>query len=113
MRMNASLSPKTTPTKISRNSDAVDGEPGAEETESEIEAEEEMEEKGKTRNYQGYLKFEVQATWVTGPEAELEDADINNQISQRMKKFIDDSRLFKAPDHRPKQTDISLLPGSF
>ena len=57
--MNASLSPKTTPTKVSRNSDAVNGEPGAEETESEIEAEEkkeEIEETGKSRNYQPSIR---------------------------------------------------------
>ena len=109
--MNPSLSPKTTPTKVSHNSDAVNGEPGAEETESEIEAEEEMEDiedTGKSSNYQGYLKFKVQETWDTGPDAVLDDTYINNQIYQRMKKFMDDSRLLKAPGHRPKPTDIGL-----
>jgi hypothetical protein len=50
----------------------------------------------------------VQETWVTGPNTVIEDADINNQIKQRMKKFMDDSRLFKTPGHRLKPTDISL-----
>ncbi len=97
--MNAPHSPSmTTPTKASRNSDAAHGKSDGEQTESEIEAKEEVEgikEKGKSHNYQGYLKFEVQATWVSGPDAVLEDADINNQITQRMKKFMEASRLFK------------------
>jgi hypothetical protein len=107
---NAPQSPSmTAPTKASRNSDAAHGESDGEQTESEIEVEEEVEgikEKGKSNNYQGYLKFEVQATWVTGPDTVLEDADINNQITQRMKKFMEASRLFKTPGHRPKPTDI-------
>jgi hypothetical protein len=65
-------------------------------------------EKGKPRNYQGYLKFDVQETWVSGPDTVLEDADINNQITLCMKKFKYNGRLFKTPGHRSKSTDISL-----
>jgi hypothetical protein len=59
--INAPQSPSmTTLTKSSRNSDADHGKSDGEQTESEIEAEEEVEgikEKGKSRNYQGYLKI--------------------------------------------------------
>jgi hypothetical protein len=54
----------------------------------------------------GLLEYEVQETWDTGPESTLERADIDNQILKRMTKFMTDSRLFKTPGHKPKNTDI-------
>ncbi len=101
----------TTPTESSRNSGAGHGEPDAEETEPKPDRDGEMErheEQGKSSNYQGYLEFTVQQTWGTGPDTVLEDADINNQITQRMKKFMDNSRLFKTPGPQIETTDIWL-----
>jgi hypothetical protein len=59
-----------------------------------------MTEKGKTHKYQGHLKVNVQMTLFTGPDTVLEDTDINNQITQSMKKFMDACLLFKTPGHR-------------
>ncbi len=55
------------------------------------------EEKGKRHNNWGYLDFMVQETLFTGPGTalELEDTDIENQITKRMRKFMDNSRSFK------------------
>jgi hypothetical protein len=64
--------------------------------------------KGKSRKVSGWLEYEVQETWDTGPESTLERADIDNQILQRMTKFMTDRRLFKTPGHKPKKTDIYL-----
>ncbi len=101
----------TTPTKTSSNSRAGYGDPQSEETETEEEECEEECDKGQKkplRNYTGWLEYAEQETLVTGPEATLEKADIDNQILQRMTKFMTDSRLFKTPGHKPKKTDIHL-----
>jgi hypothetical protein len=66
-------------TKASCNSDIDHGKPDEEETDSKIDAKVEMEAdkvEGKTSNYQGYLKFGVQETWVTGSVTVLEDTDL-------------------------------------
>ena len=109
---NAPRSPTMiTPTKTSRNSGAGHGEPDAE-TESENDESEQDEcvkSDGKPRRKSsGWLEYEVQETWDIGPESTLERADIDNQIKQRMTKFMQDARLFKTPGHKSKSTDIYL-----
>ena len=109
---NAPRSPTMiTPTKTSRNSGAGHGEPDAE-TETEKDESEQDEcntSDGKPRRISsGWLEYEVQEIWDTGPESTLERAEIDNQILQRMTKFMTDSLLFKTPGHKPKSTDIHL-----
>jgi hypothetical protein len=83
----------TTFTKTSRNSGAGHGEPDEECFKP-------------SRKYKGWLEYETQEKCVTGPEATLGMADINNQILQRMTKFMTDSRLFKTPCYITGKTDI-------
>jgi hypothetical protein len=97
--------------KISCNSGAGHGEPDSETESAEEESDLEQQcdnAKGKSRKVSGWLEYEVQETWDTGPESTLEREDIDNQILKRMTKFMTDSRLFKTPAHKPKTTDIYL-----
>jgi len=101
----------STPTKVIRNDGAGHAEPDAEGTESESDADVEKEfdeSTGKKRNYTGYQKYRFIKQWVTGPEAVLEDTEIQHEIYTEMKKFMHASGLKKTPGHKPKETDIHL-----
>jgi hypothetical protein len=44
--------------------------------------------KGKSSKVSAWLEYEVRETWDTWPKSTLERADIDNQILQRMTKFM-------------------------
>ena len=91
------------PTKADRNDGAVHAEPDAEslETESDADAEQKFDEStGKKRKYNPYLKYTEVKRWITGEDSILEPAEIKREIYMLMKKFMQDSRLMKAPPLR-------------
>ena len=69
-------------------------------TESEADVEKEFKEStGKKRSYAGPIIYRVQVVkeWTTGPQAKLEDREIEHQIYTEMKDYMHVSGLKKTP----------------
>ena len=101
----------TTPTKHIRNDGAGHGEPDAEGTdaESDYDIEKKFDEStGKKRTYHPYLKYTEVKRWITCEDSILKPAEIKREIYMLTKKFMQQSRLMKAPGHKELQTDIGL-----
>jgi hypothetical protein len=101
----------STPTKAIRNDGAGHAEPDAEGTESESDADVEKqfdESTGKKREYHPFRQYTEIKRWKTGAESELEDEEINHEIHMLMKKFMQASRLMKAPGHKQLDSDMGL-----
>ena len=101
----------STPTKAGRNDGAGHGEPDAGGTESEFDADVEkqfVESTGKTRKYHPYFNYTEGKRWSTSADSVKEPAEINHEIHTLMKKFMQQSRLMKAPGHKELPTDIGL-----
>ena len=79
------------------------------ETESEADVEKQFDEStGKKRKYCPNLKYTEVKRWSTGADSVKEQAEINHTIYTLMKKFMQQSRLMKAPGHTELPTDIGL-----
>ena len=101
----------STPTKADINDVAGHGEPDAGGTESESDADVEkqfVESTGQTRKYHFHLNYTEVKRWSTSADSVKEPADINHEIYTPMKKFMQQSRLMKAPGHKELPTDIGL-----
>ena len=76
----------STPTKPNRNAGAGHGNPDAErmETESDPDVDKEFDEStGKKRKSAGPIVYRVVKEWTTGPQAKLEEKEIEHQILQK------------------------------
>ena len=101
----------STPTKVNGNDGAGHAEPDAEGTESESDADVEKqfdESTGKKREYHPFRQYTEIKRWKTGAESELEEEQINHEIYTLMKKFMQASRLMKAPGHKQLDSDMGL-----
>ena len=101
----------TTPTKPDRNDGAGHAESNAArmETESDADVEKQFDEStGKKRTYHPYLVYTEIKSWATGEDSILDPAEIKREQYMLMKKFMQDSRLMKAPGHKTLDTDIAL-----
>ena len=101
----------TTPTKAIRNDGAAHAVSNAArmDTESEADVEKEFDKStGKKRSYTGPIVYRVVQEWTTGPQAMLEDREIEHQIYIEMKNYMHASGLKKTPGHKQKDTDIHL-----
>ena len=99
----------STPTKSNRSDGAghVSPDAGRMETDSEADVEKELEKStGKKRSYAGPIVYRVVKEWTTGPQAKLEDREIDHQIYTEMKNYMHASGLNKTPGH--KEPDIHL-----
>ena len=99
------------PTKAIRNDGAGHAEPDAEGMQTEFDANVEKqfdESTGKKRKYSAYLNYTEVKRWSTSADSVKEPADINHEIYTPMKKFMQQSRLMKAPGHKELPTDIGL-----
>ena len=86
----------STPTKPKGNDGAAHAESKAErmDTDSEAEVEKQFEKStGKKRCYAGPLLYRVVKQWTTGPQAKLEDREIDHQIYTEMKNYMHASGL--------------------
>ena len=100
----------STPTKPIRNDGAAHAESNAErmETESDADVEKQFDEStGKKRTYHPYLVYTEIKRWATGEDSILDPAEIKREQYMLMKKFMQDSRLMKAPGHKTLDTDIA------
>ncbi len=103
--------PLRRPAIVDRKDGACHAGPDAEGTEAELDAdaEEDFEESaGKKRKYNPYLQYTEVKRWSTGADSLLELAQINHDIYTLMKKFMQQSRLMKAPGHKDLPTDVGL-----
>ncbi len=101
----------TTPTKASRNDGAGHASSDAEGTEFESDANVEKqfdESKGKKLAYHLFLEYREVMRWKTGSDSVLEPAQIDHEIYTLMKKFMQQSRLMKAPEHKQNAADVGL-----
>jgi hypothetical protein len=103
----------STPTKADCNDRACHAEPEAEgiDDESVPDVEKQFDEStGKKREYHQFRQYTEIQLWKTRADSELEDAQINHEIYTHMKKFMQQSRVYKAPGHNLKQnpTDVGL-----
>jgi hypothetical protein len=101
----------STPTKASRNDGAGQAEPEAEGTKHESVADVEKEfgeSTGKKREYHPFRQYTEIKRWKTGVESELEDEEINYEIYTLMTKFMQQSRLMKAPGHKQLESNVGL-----
>ena len=100
-----------TPTKSKNHDGAAHAEPNAErmDTESDPEVEKQFDKStGKKRCYAGPLVYRIVKQWTTGPQAKLEDREIEHQIYNEMKNYMHASGLKKTPGHKQKDTYIHL-----
>ena len=100
----------STPTKAKGNDGAAHAEPDAEGTNAESDADVEKQfdkSTGKKRTYHPYLVYTEVKQWATGEDSMLDPAEIKREIYMLMKKFMQDSRLIKAPGHKTIDTDIA------
>ena len=100
----------STPTKADRNDGAAHAESNAArmETESDADVEKQFDEStGKKRTYHPYLVYTEIKSWATGEDSILDPAEIKREQYMLMKKFMQDSRLMKAPGHKTLDTDIA------
>ena len=106
----------STPTKADRNDGAAHAESYAEgmETESEADVEKQFDKStGKKRTYHPYLVYTEVKRWATGEDSILDPAEIKREQYMLMKKFMQDSRLMKAPGHKTLDTDIAVRKPDF
>ena len=90
----------STPTKAIRNDGAGHAEPDADrmDTESEADVEKQFgESTGKKRRNAGPLVYRVVKEWTTGPQAKLEEKEIEHQIYTEMQFFMLASGLRRTP----------------
>ena len=90
----------STPTKADRNDGAAHAQSNAEgmETESEADVEKQFDKStGKKHTYHPYLVYTEIKRWATGEDSILDPAEIKREQYMLMKKFMQDSRLMKAP----------------
>ncbi len=81
--------------------------PDAEATESESDADVEKqfdESTGKQRKHNPYFQYTEVMRWKIGPDSLLEPAQIDHEIYTLMKRFMQQSRLMKAPGHKQLDT---------
>ncbi len=55
---------------------------------------------GKKRKYHPFLEYREVMQWNTCPDSLLEPARMDHAIYTLMKKFMQQSRLMKAPGHK-------------
>ncbi len=63
---------------------------------------------GQKREHHPYLQYIEVMRWKTCPESILEPAQIEHEIYTYMKRFMQQSRLMKAPGHKQLDTDVGL-----
>ncbi len=100
--------PFTTPTKACRNDGACHAGSDAEgtEVESEPDVEKQSDEStGKKLEYHPFRQYNEIKLWKTGSDSVLKPAQIDHEIYALMKKFMQQSRLMKAPGLGHKQLD--------
>ena len=100
----------STPTKVNSNAGAGHAELHAERMEAESAADVEKQfdkSTGKKRTYHPYLVYTEVKRWATGEDSILDPAEIKREQYMLMKKFMQDSRLMKAPGHKTLDTDIA------
>ena len=101
----------STPTKADRNDGAGHAEPEAEGTEDESAADVEKlfdESTGKKQEYYPFRQYTEVKRWKTGSDSELKTEEINHEIYSLKKKFMQQSRLMKAPGHKLLETNVDL-----
>ena len=101
----------STPTKANRNDEACHGEPDAGGTKSLSDADVEKQfdkSTGKKRKYSAYLNYTEVKQWSTFADSVMEPAQVNHEIYMLMEKFMQQSRLMKALEHKALPTDIGL-----
>jgi hypothetical protein len=101
----------TTPTKASRNDGAGHADLDAEGTkdESDPDVEKQFDETtGKKQEYHPFLQYTESKRWKTCSDSVLEPAQIDHETYTLMRKFMQQSRLMKAPGHKQLDTDVGL-----
>ena len=63
---------------------------------------------GKKREYHPSRQYTEFKRWKTGSDFKLETEEINHEIYTLMKKFMQQSRLMKAPEHKQLESDVGL-----
>jgi hypothetical protein len=94
--------PPRTPTKPTGNGGA-----GQDDTDADEEIEETSKEKRKWNGKADYA-LELVKRWVTGEEAEMMQENIDRELFELSRDFMQQSKLKKCPGHIGKPTDVAL-----
>ena len=93
------------PTKKNRDRH---GEEDADDLEYESEENDEAGSATRRRKWNGRGEYRLVKRWVTGECAEMEDSDIQKEIFDLSRAFMEESMLKMIPTHVPNETDIGL-----